>query len=60
MTDARPVRLPRPVRRFDKHGEIRLMATSGGYVMVRRPGCIPFVLSLKEWSLLALANPGQG
>ncbi len=33
---------------------IRLMARSGGYVMVRKPRCMPFVLSEKEWAKLPL------
>jgi hypothetical protein len=33
----------------DKLGEIRLVARAEGYVMVRRRGCIPFVVSEKEW-----------
>ena len=28
------------------------MVTSGGYVMVKRRGCVPFVLGLKEWAKL--------
>jgi hypothetical protein len=35
---------------YDKHGKIVHMVTSGGYVMVKRPRCMPFVLSLKEWA----------
>lgn len=33
-------------------GPVRLMARSGGYVMVRRPGCAPFVMTEKEWAAL--------
>lgn len=36
--------------RKDRHGIIRSMAAAEGYVMVRRPGCMPFVLSGKEWA----------
>ena len=35
-------------------GRVRLMARSGGYVMVRRPRCIPFVLTEKEWARMPL------
>ena len=35
---------------------IRLMGRSGGYVMVRRPRCFPFVLSEKEWAKLPLMD----
>lgn len=37
---------------YDKHGKLMHMATSGGYVMVKRPRAMPFVLSLKEWAKL--------
>jgi hypothetical protein len=36
------------------HGVLRFMARSGGYVMVRRPRCAPFVLTEKEWAKLPL------
>lgn len=29
--------------------KVRYMACSGGYIMARRPRCMPFVLSEKEW-----------
>lgn len=32
--------------------KIRFMARSGGYVMVRKPHCMPFVLSEKAWAKL--------
>lgn len=35
-------------------GIVRLMARSGGYVMVRRPRCSPFVLTEKEWAAMPL------
>ncbi|MBC8642964.1 hypothetical protein IAG25_40100 [Caballeronia sp. EK] len=38
--------------RYDKHGEIRYMTRSGEYVMCRRPRCMPFVLSEKDWNTL--------
>jgi hypothetical protein len=37
---------------YDAHGKIVHMVTSGGYVMVKRPHAMPFVLSLKEWAKL--------
>ncbi len=37
---------------YDHHGKIVFMARSCGYVMARRPRCIPFVLSEKEWRKL--------
>lgn len=39
-------------RRYDQYGEIRYMTRSGGYVMCRRPRCMPFVLSEKDWNKL--------
>lgn len=37
---------------YDRHGRIRFMVRSGGYVMCRRPGAAPFVLSEKHWRKL--------
>jgi hypothetical protein len=36
-------------RRFDKHGEIRLMAMVDGWCLVRRPRCTPFAISASDW-----------
>jgi hypothetical protein len=36
------------------NARIRLMSRSGGYVMVRKPHSVPFVLSEKEWARLPL------
>lgn len=38
--------------RYDKTGPIKAMAYADGYVMVRRPYCAPWVLSLKDWGKL--------
>lgn len=35
--------------RYDRHGKINLMSRAGGYCMARRPRCIPFVLTEKQW-----------
>lgn len=35
---------------YDEIGKIIHMVASGGYVMVKRPRCVPFVLTLKEWA----------
>ena len=40
--------------RYDEHGRIRFMTRSDGYVMVRRPHCMPFVLAEKKWLSLSL------
>ena len=42
--------------RYDKLGAIRSMATADGYLLVRRPGCAPFVLTAEEWNSLARAE----
>jgi hypothetical protein len=41
--------------RYDATGPIRCMAVAGGYLMVRRPRAAPFVVSAREWLLLAAA-----
>lgn len=33
---------------------VRFMVRSGGYVMVRKPGAMPFVVSEKDWAKLPL------
>lgn len=39
-------------RRVDHIGPLRLMAEAEGYVMVRRPGCMPFLMSADKWRAL--------
>lgn len=52
-----------PGDRYDSRhpdfSRVRLMARSGGYVMVRKPHCMPFVLSEKEWARLPLYEEGK-
>lgn len=55
MTD-RPKRSSRE-RRYDEHGELRLMAEVDGWLMVRRPGRIPFTMRRKEWDVLPADSP---
>ena len=31
-------------------GVVRHMTGTDGYEMVRRPGCLPFVVSFKDWA----------
>ncbi len=38
---------------YDSTGKIMFLCRSGGYVMVKRPRAIPFVLSLKEWAKIS-------
>jgi len=42
-----------PVYRHDDLGRLRLMASAEGYVMVRRPGALPFLMTVKEWADLS-------
>lgn len=39
--------------RYDVRGKIKKMCEVEGYVMARRSGCAPFVISLGAWGLLA-------
>lgn len=53
-----------PLVRKDKNGKVTFMCRSGGYVMVRHPRAMPFVLSEKEWRKLQpwsdeASNDGQ-
>ena len=41
-------------RRMYGNGGDRMMLYANNYVMVRRPGCILFVLTLSEWLALPL------
>lgn len=45
--------------RGDNIGEIRFMAEKDGYVMCRRPHCMPFVLSKKDWTRLPDAKTAR-
>jgi hypothetical protein len=48
---------------YDMHGKVMFMVRSGGYVMVKRPRCAPFVLTEKEWRKLPKVEtdaPGHG
>jgi len=38
--------------RYDRKGPIRKMAEADGYAMVRRPGCAPWVMDIKQWNSL--------
>ena len=40
-------------RRFDKYGEFRLMARCEGYVLFRRVGRMPCVMTEREWNEMA-------
>lgn len=34
----------------DNRGPMRCMTVAEGYVMWRRPGCVPGVMSVREWA----------
>lgn len=46
------VRARKSARRQDGGGRIDLMAHARGWVMVRRPGCVPFCMKATEWLAL--------
>lgn len=53
-------KLPDPKRGdecADDSGPIRCMAVADGYVMARRPGCVPFILTVKDWTRKAAMQP---
>lgn len=45
--------------KYDEIGAIHYMVRSGGYVMVRYPRALPFVLSERQWKKLP-NNPVDG
>jgi hypothetical protein len=46
-------------RRWDGYGELRMMAEVDGWVMLRRPGKTPFVMSRDAWNKLLKVNPAS-
>lgn len=42
--------------RWDEPGEVRIMALAEGYAMVRRKGCMPFIVSEKDLHLKETTN----
>lgn len=43
--------------RVDKIGPMREMHRAEGYVMARRPGKFPFVMTLAEWASYPILEP---
>ena len=39
--------------RFDEHGELRFIAYADNWLMVRRPGAVPFTIYIKAWDALS-------
>lgn len=46
-----------PLTREDECGPLRLMAIVEGYVIVRRKGAIPFVVSIGAWVKIGPDRP---
>ena len=46
-------------RKYDQHGEVVFMAQADGWIMVRRPRCVPFTMTKNEWSALADERPPE-
>lgn len=45
---------------YKSGGVVRFMAAAEGYVMVRRPRCIPFIVGINEWNSWPLyTEPGR-
>jgi hypothetical protein len=40
--------------------EVRVMAISGGYAMVRRKGCLPFVCNMKDLTFIDCSKSDNG
>lgn len=55
-----PIRPQRGERRYDKHGEFRVMAFVDGWVMARRPQCVPKLFTLQQWMALSAVSPARG
>lgn len=54
------LRQPRQRERYvDEHGPVVCMVVKAGYVMVRRPRAMPFVISLAEWHERAGTKPTE-
>ena len=45
--------------RWHEGQESRYMTHSNGWVMVRRPGCVPYTIYLRDWLALPAASEGR-
>lgn len=43
-----------------KHGPVRLVGPKEPYVMVRRPGAAPMVITKREWDAMPIVAPESG
>ena len=46
--------------KYDSLGPLHFMVQKSGWVMCRRMGEIPFVMTLKEWKALLIVPHGEG
>ena len=51
--------LPVTAPRWERGAESRFMAEADGWVMVRRPGCIPYTIFKRDWMKLPSAAQGK-
>lgn len=47
------------IAKWHNGAESHEMARAGNWVMVRRPGCIPYTIYAKEWDALPAAEFGR-
>jgi hypothetical protein len=47
------------IAKLDRGFESREMARADNWVMVRRPGCIPYTMFAKEWDALPAVEAGR-
>lgn len=47
------------IAKWDRGDESREMARADNWVMVRRPGCIPYTMFAKEWDALPSVEVGR-
>ncbi len=48
-----------PNVRYDQYGKLTALAAQDGWMMVRRPACVPFVIKVKDWIALDSEPPEQ-
>lgn len=47
------------IAKWDRGAESREMARAYNWVMVRRPGCVPYTMFAKEWDALPSVEEGR-
>ena len=56
QTTTAPRKLAMPERgaeRYDYGGQLRVMCGADGWLLIRRPHCKPFAITVKDWHLLS-------